>query len=144
MGPPEGRLDVLEQSFESADAVDSKGMNNETIADHTHLWEVPLIELKMENLTYAPFTTSAGKRGRRSTEKKRTTVLHNITTTVSPGKLTAWMGPSGSGKTSLISVAADLTKPGDLMQGGVVTVNGEEGRIPKRLVGVVWQDDLLL
>jgi len=54
------------------------------------------------------------------------------------------MGPSGSGKTSLIAVAADLTKPGDLMQGGVVTVNGEEGRIPKRLVGVVWQDDLLL
>jgi ABC-type multidrug transport system ATPase subunit/ABC-type multidrug transport system permease subunit len=54
------------------------------------------------------------------------------------------MGPSGSGKTSLISIAADLTKSGDLVEGSIITVNGEEGKIPKRIVGVVWQDDLLL
>ncbi len=52
------------------------------------------------------------------------------------------MGPSGSGKTSLVSVAAGLTKPGDVE--GSIRCNGEEGNIPKRLVGVVWQDDLLL
>ena len=27
---------------------------------------------------------------------------------------------------------------------GIMKVNGEEGKLPKRLVGVVWQDDLLL
>ncbi len=31
-----------------------------------------------------------------------------------------------------------------MLEGSLITVNGEEGRIPKRLVGVVWQDDLLL
>jgi ABC-type multidrug transport system ATPase subunit len=52
-------------------------------------------------------------------------------------------GPSGSGKTSLLSVAADLVKSSDITDGAIL-VNGEQGRIPKRLVGVVWQDDLLL
>jgi ABC-type multidrug transport system ATPase subunit len=55
------------------------------------------------------------------------------------------MGPSGSGKTSLISVAADLiSSVDDLLDGSLISVNGEEGKIPKRLIGVVWQDDLLL
>lgn len=106
--------------------------------------EVPLVELKLSNVTYAPMTTTANTKGNGSkSEKQRTTVLRDVTTTIAPYTLTSWMGPSGSGKTSLISVAADLIKHGDL-QSGTITVNGERGRIPKRLVGVVWQDDLLL
>lgn len=113
--------------------------------------EFPMVELTMENLSYAPVVTSSaanaggsrtGSKG--SPEKKRVTVLNKISTKISPFKLTAWMGPSGSGKSSLISVAADLTRPGDVQEGSLISVNGEEGRIPKRLVGVVWQDDLLL
>jgi ABC-type multidrug transport system ATPase subunit len=99
--------------------------------------EVPLVELCLENVTYAPITAGSRRAG-------RTTVCQNITTTIAPYKLTGWMGKSGSGKSSLCSVAAGLTQPGDLLPGSVITVNGEEGRIPKRLVGVVWQDDLLL
>ena len=104
--------------------------------------DVPLIELELENVSYAPVTTTGGKGS--TAVKSRTRVLEDITTTVSPYKLTAWMGPSGSGKSSLISVAADLTHPGDIDNKSVIMANGEKGRIPKRLVGVVWQDDLLL
>jgi ABC-type multidrug transport system ATPase subunit/ABC-type multidrug transport system permease subunit len=43
-----------------------------------------------------------------------------------------------------MSVAADLISPDDIMEGSLITANGEEGHIPKRLIGVVWQDDLLL
>ena len=41
-------------------------------------------------------------------------------------------------------MTANLVRDGDIDDNGFITVNGEEGRIPKRLVGVVWQDDLLL
>jgi ABC-type multidrug transport system ATPase subunit len=107
--------------------------------------DIPLIELTIENLSYAPIVTSSsgGKNGG-ATDKKRKTVLNNISTKVAPYQLTAWMGPSGSGKTSLISVAADLISSDDLLDGSLISVNGEEGKIPKRLIGVVWQDDLLL
>jgi ABC-type multidrug transport system ATPase subunit len=49
----------------------------------------------------------------------------------------------------LISVAAGLTRPGDIVvgdgdQGGGIKINGERGTLPKQLIGVVWQDDLLL
>lgn len=104
--------------------------------------EIPLVELSLENVTYAPITATASQN--RSSKKVRTTVLQNVTTKVRPFCLSAWMGPSGSGKTSLLSVAADFMGSSDLMEGSLITVNGEQGRIPKRLVGVVWQDDLLL
>lgn len=111
-----------------------------SVRDH-----VPLVELSMENVTYAPMVASLdGSKKKQSAEQKRLTVLNKITTKISPFCLTAWMGPSGSGKTSLISVAADLTRAGDIQDGSLISVNGEEGSIPKRLVGVVWQDDLLL
>ena len=111
-------------------------------------WEVPLVELKLENVTYAPLTVSGNANTRRpksnAATKARTTVLHNITTTIAPYQLTAWMGPSGSGKSTILSVAADMCAPGDISADSRITVNGERGRIPKRLVCVVWQDDLLL
>jgi ABC-type multidrug transport system ATPase subunit/ABC-type multidrug transport system permease subunit len=52
------------------------------------------------------------------------------------------MGPSGSGKTSLTSVVAGLVDSDDVQ--GTIKVNGSVGRLPKQMVGVVWQDDLLL
>jgi ABC-type multidrug transport system ATPase subunit len=106
--------------------------------------KVPLIEVSLENVTYAPMTTKAVA-GSSASNRSRKTILHNVTTTIKPYTLTAWMGPSGSGKTSLLSVTADfIDDASDLRPGSLITVNGEEGRIPKRLVGVVWQDDLLL
>ena len=104
---------------------------------------VPLVELDLEHVSYSPMTKSASVSSSSSVNSQRSRILHSITTRVSPYKLTAWMGPSGSGKSSLISVAADLVKSGDIEDGSLIRVNGEEGRIPKRLVGVVWQDDLL-
>jgi len=107
--------------------------------------EVPRVELSLEHVSYAPVVQSAGTiAGKTSnTEKKRVTILKNITTKIQPYTLSAIMGPSGSGKSSLLSVVADLARPGDVTE-GIIMVNGEEGKIPKRLVGVVWQDDLLL
>jgi ABC-type multidrug transport system ATPase subunit/ABC-type multidrug transport system permease subunit len=112
---------------------------------------IPIVQLALENITYAPATKRVGGTSSSDTDKNpelvnRTVVLKNLSTSIEPYKLTAWMGPSGSGKTSLISVAADLIPRGDhcLLADSKITVNGERGRIPKRLVGVVWQDDLLL
>lgn len=51
---------------------------------------VPLIELSLENITYAPSTRSSKSKSRRQ-------VLSNVSTTISPHELSAWMGPSGSG-----------------------------------------------
>jgi len=107
--------------------------------------QVPLVELALENISYTPVVQSASTgRKKNNPDRKRVTILNSVTTKISPYKLSAVMGPSGSGKTSLISVLADLTKPGDVPTGGLITVNGDEGKLPKRLVGVVWQDDLLL
>jgi ABC-type multidrug transport system ATPase subunit len=131
----------------------SNGTSAPDVVDKSHIVEpervreVPLVELSIENLTYAPITAkvvSSSNGGAGGPENRRLVVLNNISTKIAPYTLTAWMGPSGSGKTSLISVAADLVAPGDVRDGSLITVNGEEGRIPKRLVGVVWQDDLLL
>ena len=55
---------------------------------------IPLVELSMENVTYAPMTTRANQK---SSQKARKTILHKVTTSVRPYTLTAWMGPSGSG-----------------------------------------------
>lgn len=106
--------------------------------------EVPIVELTLEHVMYEPITASANSKSNGGTAKdSRTTVLSGITTKISPYKLTAWMGPSGSGKTSLTSVVAGLVDEADIT-GGSIKVNGEEGRLPKKMVGVVWQDDLLL
>lgn len=73
-------------------------------------------------------------------------ILKHVTTKIEPYQLTAWMGPSGSGKTSLMSVVAGLVQPSDILGDPQrrMKVNHEMGTIPKRYIGVVWQDDLLL
>jgi ABC-type multidrug transport system ATPase subunit/ABC-type multidrug transport system permease subunit len=104
--------------------------------------KLAMVELKLEGVSYTPITSSASKAAQKGKDN-RTTVLSDVSTTISPYKLTAWMGPSGSGKTSLTSVVAGLVDSLDVSR-GVLKVNGEEGRLPKKMVGVVWQDDLLL
>jgi ABC-type multidrug transport system ATPase subunit len=148
-------------------------------------WHVPLVEIKLENVTYAPVLAGGVASGaaatpastadsemaltQRSTitvptpleegdatkivNQRRKVILRNITTAIRPYSLTAWMGASGSGKSSLLSVAAGLAPPDSLLleptpsenPGGRIIVNNTvNGVVPKRFVGVVWQDDLLL
>jgi len=47
--------------------------------------EIPLVRLDLMNITYAPVTNSTNKG-----ESSRTTVLSNITTSISPYQLTAF------------------------------------------------------
>eukprot|EP00934_Nitzschia_sp_Nitz4_P005016 Nitzschia sp. Nitz4//scaffold209_size42451//31343//33301//NITZ4_007362-RA/size42451-processed-gene-0.37-mRNA-1//-1//CDS//3329541712//5006//frame0 len=103
---------------------------------------VPIVDLQLEELTYQPFTSTGAAKSGKGSSNDRTVVLNKVSTRISPYKLTAWIGPSGSGKTSLTSVVAGLVSPSDME--GAILVNGEEGRVPKQMVGVVWQDDLLL
>jgi ABC-type multidrug transport system ATPase subunit/ABC-type multidrug transport system permease subunit len=131
-------------------AKNNQSENNNRKSRMVHLnaeaHDVPIVELTLEHLFYKPVTTSIhvkNKNQGRSGSENRTTVLNNISTQIAPYQLTAWMGPSGSGKTSLTSVVAGLIADPHAID-GVIKVNGEEGRLPKRLVGVVWQDDLLL
>ena len=136
--------------------------------DHPKLSDASLVELSLHNVTYSPLTRSAGgpseavggefRRCRSwaeyvatcvpcmsSESKARKTILQGIRTMVSPYKISAWMGPSGSGKTSLITVAAGLNSSRDnLSEESRIRVNGDSGVPPKGLVGVVWQDDMLL
>lgn len=109
---------------------------------------VPIVELTLQELTYQPVTSTASaakanQNAKQASSVHRTTVLDQVSTKISPYELTAWIGPSGSGKTSLTSVVAGLVDPSDISHGAII-VNGEEGRLPKQMVGVVWQDDLLL
>lgn len=64
-----------------------------------HHRTVPLVELALENITYAPFATthrsSSSKNGK---SRRRIEILSNVSTVISPHQLSAWMGPSGSGE----------------------------------------------
>lgn len=102
---------------------------------------IPIVELILNHVTYQPITSTITAQTK-NRSANRTKVLDDISTSIAPYQLTAWMGPSGSGKTSLTSVVAGLVLKDDIQ--GSIQVNGEEGRLPKRMVGVVWQDDLLL
>jgi len=102
---------------------------------------IPSVELTLNHVTYQPITSTVNAQIKNHSTN-RTKVLNDISTNIAPYQLTAWMGPSGSGKTSLTSVVAGLVSKDDIQ--GSILVNGEEGRLPKRMVGVVWQDDLLL
>ena len=152
---------VIAVSFAASAASSSASASDEVASAATSKGtrKVPLVELELENVTYAPMTSTAvtdystatrmhmrrWRRPRRNDkDTNRKVVLDKVSTKVTPYLLSAWMGPSGSGKTSLITVAAGLYEKGDLQQDSVIKVNGEEGSIPRRLVGIVWQDDLLL
>ncbi len=103
---------------------------------------VPIVKVELQELTFQPVTSTATAKASQTKVKERSIILDKVSTKISPYQLTAWIGPSGSGKTSLTSVVAGLVHSSDIE--GAMIVNGEEGRLPKQLVGVVWQDDLLL
>ncbi len=113
---------------------------NKTSSSTRYRRNIQLVELSLENISYAPINTAQKKKG------KRKTILSNVSTTISPYELTAWMGPSGSGKTSLLSCCAGLIADpeNDLSKDSCIRINGEQGALPKRLIGIVHQDDLLL
>lgn len=104
---------------------------------------IPQIQVSLEGISYTPPTANSKKSRAGTANTPRTLVLDNIHTQINPFELTAWMGPSGSGKTSLTSVVAGLMDPSDVT--GTMRVNHDAtSSIPKQMVGVVWQDDLLL
>lgn len=103
---------------------------------------IPQIRVSLEDVSYTP-ATAKSSRNADAPQGKRTTVLNKVNAQINPFELTGWMGPSGSGKTSLASVVANLVDPSDVT--GTVRVNRDKaGGVPKQMVGVVWQDDLLL
>ena len=63
---------------------------------------VQLVELSLENISYAPVNIAQKRKGRK-------TILSNVSATVSPYKLSAWMGPSGSGKVMLSNKSHEST-----------------------------------
>ena len=144
---PSGETDNTDVVTDLTNSSDNHD-NNTHIGNNTlNRRTINLVQLSLENVTYAPVTRSAsnsngGSIFESNINKRRTTILSDITSNISPYQLSAWMGPSGSGKTSLISVAAGLIS--EPLKDGSIKINGEEGALPKRLVGVVWQDDLLL
>eukprot|EP00976_Prorocentrum_cordatum_P040374 818644-Prorocentrum_minimum.AAC.4 len=93
------------------------------------------VELRFCDLSFKPVTWEGSV-------KKEKLVLQNINSSITPGSLTGLVGPSGSGKTSLLHVVAGMV-PSSQVQGQVLA-NGQVQQIPKRLVGFVFQDDLLL
>ena len=54
------------------------------------LRDVPLVELTLDHITYAPTTRSSTANSKLN--KKRTTVLQNVSTSIKPYELNAWMG----------------------------------------------------
>jgi ABC-type multidrug transport system ATPase subunit len=123
----------------------ARGVDDAALLD---LRTLPLVELTLERITLALPTRSAAAASAttKTAETRRTTILSDVTTAVAPYRLSAWMGPSGCGKTSLLSVAAGLLSDPDneLVGDSRIKINDGVGSAPKRMVGVVWQDDMLL
>lgn len=53
--------------------------------------DIPLVQVELQNVSYQPFQA-----GIASGKKERIEVLKDISTSIRPYQLTAWMGPSGS------------------------------------------------
>ncbi|KAJ2696187.1 hypothetical protein H4R19_005768, partial [Coemansia spiralis] len=72
------------------------------------------------------------------------TILHGLTGTFRPGRLTAILGPSGSGKTTLLNLLAGHENSGTTS--GSIWVNGRAatGVSLRLLAGYVSQDDVIL
>ena len=115
---------------------------------------VPLKRLRVDlvNLKYSPVVRDV--KGKRHVKH----VIHDVTTSFVPYTVSALMGPSGSGKTSLLTVVAgfvdrahvegDIRVSGEGGGGGGGGGGGRSGRttttVPKKLVGIVFQDDMML
>ena len=94
------------------------------------------VRVDLVDLRYAPIVRDA--KGNRAPKR----VIHGCTTSFLPGTVSALMGPSGSGKTSLLTVIAGFVDQSHVS--GNLLVNGERTQVGKRLVGIVFQDDMML
>ena len=94
------------------------------------------VRVDLVDLRYAPIVRDA--KGNRAPKR----VIHGCTTSFLPGTVSALMGPSGSGKTSLLTVIAGFVDQSHVS--GNLLVNGERTQVRKRLVGIVFQDDMML
>ena len=104
--------------------------------EEEQLLRPPPILVQWRGLTYTPWIRSGSSR-------RRQAVFSNVHSSARPGHLCALMSPSGAGKTSLLTVLAGFCDPGDVA--GIILVNGRPSQaLPKRRVGFVFQDDLLL
>jgi len=76
---------------------------------------------------------------------RQTTLLHNVSFTVPPGKILTLMGPSGSGKSSLFAWMVGAL-PGDFRATGELWINARRcDTLPteQRGLGLLFQDALL-
>ncbi|KAF5934759.1 hypothetical protein HYC85_025888 [Camellia sinensis] len=75
-------------------------------------------------------------------QKKRFSILHNISGIIKPGRMTLLLGPPGSGKTTLL-LALSGKLSAELRVSGKVTYNGHEMHefVPQRTSSYVSQSD---
>ncbi|KAJ2156679.1 hypothetical protein GGF46_005025 [Coemansia sp. RSA 552] len=96
------------------------------------------LQISFENLSYSVRvpTTQSG-------EDK--VILHNLSGTFRPGRVTAILGPSGSGKSTLLNILAGLGSTSGSVSGSI-WINGREasGASLRQLAGFVHQDDIIL
>jgi NitT/TauT family transport system ATP-binding protein len=71
---------------------------------------------------------------------ERVRALEDIDMTIRRGEFVAVAGPSGSGKTTLLKLVAGLISPSE----GIVEVNGKSVEGPSKIVGMAFQNPILL
>jgi NitT/TauT family transport system ATP-binding protein len=67
-------------------------------------------------------------------------VIRNVSLNVAASEFVSILGPSGCGKSTLLMMVAGLIEP----TGGEISINGELVKGPRRQVGVVFQQPVLL
>ncbi|KAF7033050.1 hypothetical protein CFC21_044175 [Triticum aestivum] len=75
--------------------------------------------------------------------KQKISVLHNVSGTIKPHRMTLLLGPPGAGKTTLLLALAG-TLPSSLEMSGKITYNGHtmDEFVPRRSAAYVSQNDL--
>ncbi|KAJ2568014.1 hypothetical protein IW140_004259 [Coemansia sp. RSA 1813] len=113
------------------------------------------LQISFEGLSYSvkvpskdPGTTNGFARAIRSPFRgamyQDKEILHDLTGTFRPGRLTAILGPSGSGKTTLLNLLAGHASTGTTTGGLWVNGRPTSGAGLRYLAGYVNQDDVIL
>ena len=71
-------------------AIDISEKGEEQSSTLPSLRDVPLVELTLDHISYAPTTRSSTANSKLN--KKRTMVLQDVSTSIKPYELNAWMG----------------------------------------------------
>jgi NitT/TauT family transport system ATP-binding protein len=71
---------------------------------------------------------------------KAVEALRSVSFSVEPGQFVSILGPSGCGKSTLLNMVAGLDHP----SAGAVRLHGDPIVVPRREVGIVFQDAVLL